>query len=60
MSPKRTIHLIAGCAAAAALLLSVLPAGRASGAGSDEAPPYDREVHLVYTVNNYGYTDVCG
>jgi len=28
--------------------------------GADEPPRYDREIHLVYSVNNYGYTDVCG
>ena len=28
--------------------------------GADEPPTFDREIHLVYSVNNYGYTDVCG
>lgn len=60
MTPKRTIHLLAGCAAAAALAFAAVPAGRAAGAGADEAPAFDREIHLVYTVNNFGYTDVCG
>jgi hypothetical protein len=48
MTTKRTLHpwLLAGLAV--------------SAAAADEPPAYDREIHLVYSVNNYGYTDVCG
>ena len=27
---------------------------------AQEAPTFDRQVNLVYTVNNLGYTDTCG
>ena len=40
--------------------LCILAALAAPAPGADEPPPYDREIHLVYSVNNYGYTDVCG
>jgi hypothetical protein len=26
----------------------------------EEAPAFDRQVDIVYTVNNLGYTDTCG
>ena len=31
-----------------------------SPAASSEASPYDKQINLVYTVNNFGYTDTCG
>ncbi len=27
---------------------------------AQEAPAFDRQVNLVYTVNNLGYNDTCG
>ncbi len=38
------------------------PGGAPSAAApaAQAAPAYDRQVNLVYTVNNLGYTDTCG
>ena len=29
-------------------------------AAAEAAPAYEKEVYLLYTINNFGYTDVCG
>lgn len=46
----------------AALSLSADVALRPALAGGDEpaAPSFEEQVNLVYTVNNFGYIDVCG
>ena len=47
--------------AAAILLVGTLPGKKAvSENEADAAPSYDRQVTLVYTVNNFGYTETCG
>ena len=43
----------------AALSLTADFAIRPALAGGDE-PSFEKQVNLVYTTNNFGYTDVCG
>ena len=60
----------AGWVAPALLLVGSLglsgwPAsGKANRAMAEEAKkdasPYDRQIHLAYTINNFGYVDTCG
>jgi hypothetical protein len=41
--------------------LAAAAAEPAAGAASEPAAPsYDKQILLVYTVNNLGYTDTCG
>ena len=47
------------------LLTSALLGACASGEtgtanAADKAPVYDRQVNLIYTINNVGYTSTCG
>jgi len=43
-----------------ALLVACIPGTRPSSHASDEAPVLDRQVDLIYTINNVGYTSTCG
>ena len=38
--------------------LAVRPA--LAGGDGDSTPAFEKQVNLVYTVNNFGYIDVCG
>jgi hypothetical protein len=44
----------------APLLLGCAAALHAQDAGGAAAPVYEKKTFLLYTVNNLGYTDVCG
>ena len=43
-----------------ALLVSSVPGEKAACRAAEEAPVYDRQVDLIYTINNVGYTSTCG
>lgn len=45
---------------ASALLVACVPGKKATSRAADEAPVLDRQVDLIYTINNVGYTSTCG
>jgi hypothetical protein len=52
--------LAAGLIAALFLSADVAPPPALAGGDEPATPSFDKQVNLVYTVNNFGYTDVCG
>jgi hypothetical protein len=55
---RRNSVLLAGGLLAALSLPADVALGPALAGG--EEPSFEKQVNLVYTINNFGYIDVCG
>jgi hypothetical protein len=59
-APGAIVLSAAVCGVAALLVSGLAPSGGAAEEGTTQDPGYEKQITILYTVNNLAFVDTCG